>query len=144
MAHNQNKLALVLGGCALLVCALIVLFAQQEKPSRTSPLTTGPARYNCELSGGSFESEKCVCPIEEELGQTQELMYDKSTGYCQTTFGGPGGDAFFSSIGAPYREYSFWRDVIVHYCETTGGTVSGLSCACPSDKNYNKLNGKCE
>ncbi len=50
------------------------------------------AQYNCVQSGGLFKDDKCECPLEEGLGQTQEMMYDKSTGYCQTTAGGPGGE----------------------------------------------------
>ncbi|HCA67554.1 MAG TPA: hypothetical protein DEP11_04900 [Candidatus Jacksonbacteria bacterium] len=50
------------------------------------------AQYNCAQSGGLFKDDKCECPLEEGLGQTQEMMYDKSTGYCQTTAGGPGGE----------------------------------------------------
>lgn len=49
-------------------------------------------QYNCAQSGGLFKDDKCECPLEEGLGQTQEMMYDKSTGYCQTTAGGPGGE----------------------------------------------------
>lgn len=50
------------------------------------------AQYNCNQSGGLLKDDKCECPLEEGLGQTQEMMYDKSTGYCQTTAGGPGGE----------------------------------------------------
>lgn len=49
-------------------------------------------QYNCTQSGGLFKDGECECPLEEGLGQTQEIMYDKSTGHCQTTAGGPGGE----------------------------------------------------
>ncbi len=48
-------------------------------------------QYNCEQSSGTFINDTCVCPIEADFGQTQEMMYDQKTGYCQTTHGGPGG-----------------------------------------------------
>lgn len=72
------------------------------------------------------------------------MMYDKNTGYCQTTYGGPGGDAFFASIGLPYADYGYWTGIIMNLCTDSGGTISGVACICPTDKNYNKMNGKCE
>ena len=71
-------------------------------------------KHNCELSGGSFANGKCTCDVEENLGQTQEMMYDKNTGYCQSTHGGPAGDAFNASIGLPYGEYSYWPQVVMN------------------------------
>ncbi len=49
-------------------------------------------QYNCEQSGGTFKNDICSCPFEAQLGQTAEMMYDKTTGHCQTTAGGPGGE----------------------------------------------------
>ncbi len=49
--------------------------------------------YNCTESGGVFSDDACRCGIDEALGQTQENMYDKTTGYCQTTIGGAAGRA---------------------------------------------------
>ena len=44
-------------------------------------------KYNCEQSGGEFILGLCTCP--SEFGAD---MYDKITGYCETTHGGPGGE----------------------------------------------------
>lgn len=108
------------------------------------PKTTlsGPVEYNCELSGGTFEGDACVCPIEIE--QTQDMMYDEMTGFCQTTFGGPGGDAFAVSAGLPHGHYAFWNDIIVNLCEESGGSMSGAACICPEGDTYNKATGRCE
>jgi len=104
----------------------------------------GVVKYNCEKSGGSFSNNSCICPIEEELGQTQEMMYDKNTGYCQTTFGGPGGDAFAASIGLPYGDYGFFMDIIVNSCAKSGGEMSGAACICPKNMAYDKTTGYCK
>lgn len=101
-------------------------------------------KHNCELSGGSFVNEKCKCDIEADLGQTQEMMYDKNTGYCQSTNGGPAGDAFNASIGLPYGDYGYWTSIVMNLCTDSGGTISGAACICPTDKNYSKTSGKCE
>ncbi|MDD2785602.1 MAG: hypothetical protein PHS79_01760 [Patescibacteria group bacterium] len=105
---------------------------------------TGVAKYNCEKSGGSFTNNSCVCPIEAELGQTQEMMYDKNTGYCQTTAGGPGGDAFATSIGLPYGDYGFFMGIIVNSCEKSGGEMSGAACICSKNTTYDKSTGYCK
>lgn len=105
----------------------------------------GAARYNCELSAGIFENGRCICPIDEGVsGQTQETQYDKNTGFCQSTIGGPIGDAFNASSGLPYGEYDYWTGIILGLCTESGGEISGVACICPSDKAYSKLNGKCE
>lgn len=101
-------------------------------------------KHNCELSGGSFVDEKCKCDIETDLGQTQEVMYDKNTGYCQSTNGGPAGDAFNASIGLPYGDYRYWTQIIMGLCTDSGGTISGAACICPTNKHYSKISGKCE
>ncbi len=102
-------------------------------------------KHNCELSGGSFANGKCTCDVEENLGQTQEMMYDKNTGYCQSTHGGPAGDAFNASIGLPYGEYSYWLQVVMNACTDSGGDATiAARCICPEDKTYSKINGKCE
>src|SRR3989338_367085 len=94
--------AIVVGGGVYLwqssqMSASSPINTQKEKPSKPeiTPEIITPnkceeiLKYNCELSGGSFSDNNCECPIEEEVGQTQALMYDKSTGYCQATEGGP-------------------------------------------------------
>ena len=101
----------------------------------------GAVKYNCEKSGGTFDTDMCSCPLEGD--QTQEEMYDITTGYCQTTHGGPGGDAFYASVGLPYGYYSFWRDIVFAQCEATGGVVSGSVCICPEHTVYNTSNGQC-
>lgn len=111
--------------------------------SATTNEFTGVAKYNCEKSGGSFSNNSCVCPIEEELGQTQEMMYDKNTGYCQTTYGGQGGDAFAASVGLPYADYSFYNDIVQNNCKETGGEFLYV-CNCPNGETYDKSTGYCK
>lgn len=102
----------------------------------------GAIKYNCELSGGIFKDNHCICSIEDF--QTQEMMYDKNTGFCQSTHGGPAGDAFFASSGLPFGYYSFWMGIMMDLCETSGGSISGVACICPSEKTFSKTNGKCQ
>jgi hypothetical protein len=104
----------------------------------------GAGEYNCKKSGGTFNDENCTCPIAEEIGQTQETIYDKKTGYCQTDVGGPGGDAFAASVGLPYGNYQFIMNIIVNTCEKSGGSMSGAACICPEKKNYDKSSGLCK
>lgn len=111
--------------------------------STTTNEFTGAAKYNCKKSGGSFSANNsCVCPIEEGLGQTQEMMYDEKTGYCQTTFGGPGGDAFAASVGLPYGDYAFYNEIVMNNCTETGGEFL-YSCNCPNGKVYDESTGYC-
>jgi hypothetical protein len=97
----------------------------------------------CELSGGTFADNSCECPIEEDLGQTQESMYDKSTGYCQNTVGGPGGDAFAASVGLPHGNYSFWTKIVGNNCTETGGTWLNAKCTCSDGTSYSESTGNC-
>ena len=146
MLNSQKKLTFALSALVLLVGIFFVIASliRKEKQLSTHPLT-GPIRYNCELSGGTFQGDQCICPLDEGVpGQTQELMYDKDTGFCQSTNGGPAGDAFNASIGLPYGEYDFWTPIVIDLCTNSGGNISGAACICPSSKIYNKANGKCE
>lgn len=157
MSHT-NKLIIVAIVSALAGAvaggAYIFQINKSPEPSPTtlseSKITTGNSeweeliKHNCELSGGSFANNVCTCVIEEENGQTQEMMYDKSTGYCQSTHGGPAGDAFNASIGLPYGGYSHWSQIVLGICADSGGSVSGAACICPEDKAYSKVSGKCE
>lgn len=102
----------------------------------------GIVKYNCEKSGGSFNNNSCTCPL--ELNQTQEIMYDKSTGYCQSSIGGAAGDSFAASIGLPYGDYAFFMDIIVNSCEESGGSMSGAACICSKNMNYDKATGYCK
>ncbi|MBI2436728.1 MAG: hypothetical protein HYV41_03235 [Candidatus Magasanikbacteria bacterium] len=102
----------------------------------------GVVKYNCEKSGGSFSNNTCECPLEGP--QTQEEMYDKSTGYCQSSIGGPAGDAFAASIGLPYGDYGFFMDIIVNSCEESGGEMSGAACICSKNMTYDKATGYCK
>lgn len=112
---------------------------KSETPTKYVPtnLFVGAAKYNCEKSGGSFSNNTCVCP---EEGETQEIMYDKNTGYCQTAYGGPGGDAFAASIGLPYGAYAYYNDIVAYNCEQTGG-VFIHNCNC---LDYDKSTGYCK
>lgn len=116
----------------------------QSNPN-SQPILTGPIRYNCELSGGSFNAGHCKCPLDEGVpGQSQETMYDVNTGFCQSTIGGPAGDAFNASVGLPYGKYAFWTQIVTSLCTNSGGNISGSACICPADKTYSKTTGKCE
>ena len=116
---------------------------QEQSESIIIPSTEGAIKYNCELSGGSFKNGTCECPIEKELGQTQDMMYDKNTGFCQTTYGGPGGDAFAASVGLPYGDYEFYNGIIQNNCKETGGEFLYV-CNCPNGKSYDKSTGYCK
>ncbi len=98
--------------------------------------------YNCELSGGTFSNNSCSCPLEGE--QTQEEMYDKSTGYCQSSMGGPAGDAYAVSVGLPWGNYSFWTEIVENNCTETGGDWLNARCTCGEGSTYSKSTGKCE
>lgn len=136
----------IIGG---LVGASIVFSVWALASRQQNKTLSGPIEYNCELSGGRFENENCTCSL--ELNQTQDEMYDQETGFCQTTFGGPGGDAFEASIGLPYGSYGFWTSIVVDLCEQSGGSMSGAACICPSEPSvagtpaytYSKETGLC-
>ena len=113
----------------------LIVSAQEEKQ-------TGPIQHNCELSGGSFSNGNCTCQLEGE--QTQAQMYNQSTGYWQSTMGGPAGDAFPASVGLPWGEYSFWTDVVGHNCAATGGEWLNAQCTCSGELTYNTSNGFCQ
>ena len=121
-----------------------IMFAYWTVPQSEVTELSGPTEYTCELSGGSIENGSCVCPIEPELGQTQDMMYDESTGFCQTTFGGAGGDAFAAGSGLPWGHYAYWNTIITTLCEESGGSKSGAACICPDDTTYSKTTGQCE
>jgi hypothetical protein len=125
---------------------------REQKTNETEPINKVTSsgewenliKYNCELSGGSFNDGSCECPIEKNSGQTQDMMYDKNTGYCQTTSGGPGGDAFAASVGFPWGNYSFWTEIVGNNCTESGGSWLNARCICPDGKNYNQSTGSCE
>jgi len=122
----------------------IVWFINSQTLNNVGSVTSKSAiGYNCELSGGQITNGQCVCPIEENLGQTQDEMYDQSTGFCQTTAGGPGGDAFYSSIGLPYGDYSFFNTIVGYQCTQSGGEFFNSRCDCGS-KIYDKKTGLCK
>lgn len=91
---------------AVIITAIIVgggVYLGQEKMKSSSPSAPKEkislsvewrqiVQYYCEKSGGTFSSDTCKCPFEEQLGQTSESMYHKMKGTCQTTHGGPGGE----------------------------------------------------
>ncbi|MBT4856866.1 hypothetical protein HON52_01630 [Candidatus Uhrbacteria bacterium] len=104
-----------------------------------TPFIVGPIQFTCEYSGGVFKGDVCVCPIEEQLGQTQEMMYDESTGYCQTTYGGPGGDASNVLLG-----FEYFFSIVEYNCNESGGISHTYSrCQCPDGSEYDKDTGYC-
>lgn len=113
-----------------------------DAPTEVSVVPGGAVKYNCELSGGTFENGACACFLESF--QTQEEMYDASTGFCQSSFGGPAGDAFAASVGLPHGSYEYWNRILVNLCEDSGGSRSGAACICPDGKTFSKETGECE
>ena len=132
---------IILGVIATAVVSKLAI-APTAAPKTIAPPLSGPIKYNCELSGGTYTNGACVCPLESI--QTQEDMYDTTTGFCQTTFGGPGGAAFAASIGLPHGSYSFYNEIIMNLCTKSGGNISGAACICPTNKNYSEKTGQCE
>lgn len=113
--------------------------------TKSSPANNQIVKYNCEQSGGAFNNDKCDCPFEEQLGQTSDSMYDESTGYCQTTHGGPGGvlqEEMASILGL-----KIIKNTIVSYnCEQSGGTFDNDACSCTeedADLEYDSTTGYC-
>lgn len=135
----KNFLILLIG--AAIGTAIVYFGFMPHTPAAGTSLITGPIEYNCKLSGGTFKDGKCTCSIEEM--QTQEEMYDKKTGFCQSTIGGPAGNAFQASVGLPYGDFGYYQNIILNLCESSGGTM-GAACSCPSGKAYNKSTGQCK
>ncbi len=134
---------LIVGG---IVVSIVTVSRVEVVPTVAQPVAVvseiaGAVRYNCELSGGVVENGACVCSIEEF--QTQDQVYDKTTGFCQSTIGGPAGDAFAASIGLPRGAYAFWNNIVIGLCEKSGGYVSGASCQCSTGTSYDKVTGTC-
>lgn len=135
----MKKLLTLLVGAA--IGAAIVYYGVMPKTSTETSLATGAIEYNCELSGGTFKNDSCSCLLES--GQTQALMYDDKTGFCQSSMGGPAGDAFNASIGLPYGDYGYYQNIIIDLCEGSGGSLSGATCICPAAETYEKSTGQC-
>lgn len=132
--------AVLLGGISVYVWQNSVLQGVDES-NNLSVLEEGAAKYNCELSDGSFKDGKCECLL--EVGQTQESMYDKTTGFCQSSIGSPAGDAFAASAGLPFGDYSFYNDVVQNNCTETGGEFL-FFCTCAEGALYDKKTGYCK
>lgn len=148
--RNQRNIEKILPLLLFIVGLLVgagIMYASPNtvRPEKTdTEVVTGPVKYNCELSNGTFKNGTCICPIEQELGETQASMYDKTNGFCQTTFGGPGGDAFAASVGQPYGGYQYWNSIIFGLCKKSGGSISDAVCICPAGENYDKNTGECK
>ena len=131
---------LILFSIGIVLGAVIVYLWHVQQTPTIELVATGPVQYNCELSDGTFENNACICPIEEGLGQTQETMYDDTTGYCQTTFGGPGGEA---GEVLP-NGFEYFYNIITYNCEQSGGRVFTYGrCSCPDGTDYDTSNGYC-
>lgn len=126
----------------VIVGAIAIFIFYSVSQTQTPSQEIGAIRYNCELSAGTFENGSCSCPL--EMTQTQDEMYDKTTGFCQTTFGGPAGAAFPASIGLPYGDYGYWNNIIFNLCTQSGGYISGAACICPTEKTYDTTTGQCQ
>jgi len=126
----------------ILGAGLMYVGLQQEKSRDSSTALEGPVKYNCELSDGTFKDGKCVCQIESF--QNQEEMYDKNTGFCESTHGGPAGNAWNASVGLPYGQFDHWFSIIGGQCKNSGGDFINARCECSSGKNYDKTTGQCK
>lgn len=103
MQSQASKIVLAI--TIITIIAIIAgssIYLLQPKQTLYAPLVTkneeyisawrAIVKYNCEQSGGTFAGDRCKCPFEAQLGQTSDSMYDRTTGQCQTTLGGPGGE----------------------------------------------------
>jgi hypothetical protein len=116
-----------------------------QRDTEDSVQLTGPIRYNCELSAGTFNDGRCNCPAEEEYVETGGgSAYDKKTGYCQTAHGGPSGDAFNASVGLPWGDFSFWIGIVGNHCTESGGSWLNARCTCPDGATYDRSSGICK
>lgn len=93
--------------------------------------------YNCKQSGGSYSNSGCSCSDSE---------YEKSTGYCITEIGGPGGE--LQKEAAKLQELGMLKNTIVTYnCEQSGGTFNNDACSCPTEQGekleYDSGTGYC-
>lgn len=97
LQHPVGKGFLFVSLIANLVLAIVLITvvqaSQKENPTALETSRTKQWRsviaQNCVYSGGEYEEakDKCHCPSETETD-----MYNKETGYCETTHGGPGGE----------------------------------------------------
>lgn len=77
---------------AIVVTAIVVggyFYIVQVRPNKPEELNSGwrlIIKNNCEQSGGTFTNDKCNCPA----GYKPD-MYDRTSGYCATDEGMPGG-----------------------------------------------------
>jgi len=93
--------------------------------------------YNCEQSGGSYSNGACSCSDGE---------YEKSTGYCITAIGSPGGE--LQKEAAKLQELVMLKNTIVTYnCKQSGGTFKNDACSCPTEQGekleYDSDTGYC-
>lgn len=145
MSQAYKLISVALVSCLFAGAAVYIW---QQKNVATDVVNESPnsyelvAQYNCEKSSGIFQDHRCECPL--ELGQTQEMMYDTSTGYCQSSHGGPNGDAFAAYTGLPYGSYAFWANVVRNNCEESGGRWNTAAhCACQNGMTYDTSSGSC-
>lgn len=83
----------------------------------------------CTLSAGTYANGSCACVL--EVDQTQEEMYDEATGFCQSSIGGPAGEAF--ELFPPRCSYqghllapgeSYDDGCNTHTCQANGDVLS--------------------
>lgn len=156
---------------AMVIAGSAVYFYQVNTDPRLaiSQETTEQAlktlQFTCEASGGTFIDDTCDCPIEEQLNQTQEMMYQTSTGYCLTTVGGPGGsvaDTANTVIGLRLELSNLQEQLLeaqgemelsgsFHYnadearegAETAAHLVAGTVCITPENSDVNNQETFC-
>lgn len=149
MKYMKKGIIILLVGI-LLGAAVLYLYATKDSgyaldlPIIADEDFSAIVQYNCEFSNGEFVNGACVCPAEEELGQTSDMMYDPNTGYCQTTVGGPAGDAFAASAGLPHGQFDYFNSIVINNCHSSGGSYLPNGCSCPEGDDYNQQTGFCE
>jgi len=102
------------------------------------------AKFNCEQSGGLYESATCDCSkVDGEFGE-----YEKETGYCLTAVGSPGGE-----LGEEAKKLHAMQSIIdgdLDVAVTQIGTtttkkyrhkVYDFTFEFPSDYIYDKVKG---
>ena len=109
----------------------------EPKTVESAAANTQIAEYNCKQSGGSFSNSTCTCSDGE---------YEKSTGYCITAIGSPGGE--LQKEAAKLQELVMLKNTIVTYnCKQSGGTFKNDACSCPTDQGekleYDSDTGYC-
>jgi hypothetical protein len=73
---------------AVIITILIVVGAMFSlMTSKTVQINLNIIKFNCQQSGGSWNTDQCNCSADDD----EKYQYDLETGYCISEFGIPGG-----------------------------------------------------